>query len=117
MLFAGEKAESVKMSGANKTRHISLAVAICAVWFATAIGVNGRPAEQALPSEAATPAAATEEELTAIYLRMEDDFARRQVSPNRSGDARPAAGALPANATADLDSDVTSDPRRIGGLY
>jgi len=67
--------------------------------------------------EPAVPAEMTEDELTAIFLWMEDDLSHRQVSRS-PGDAQVASvDAPPASPTADRNSDITSDPTRIGALY
>ncbi|MBV8754733.1 MAG: hypothetical protein JO328_17890 [Hyphomicrobiales bacterium] len=113
------------MLNPRKRRTVTSAVAILIVWSASVIGVNSQPADQALASdssrqvqERAMPADLTEDELTAIFLRMEHDLARRQASSSPGSKVQPAAAdAFSPDPAANIDGDVTSDPRRIGGLY
>jgi hypothetical protein len=102
---------------------VASAIAVLIVGAAVASSANSRPEEQQARAEsseghglspalertigaagertgqeAAIPAQATEEQLSALYLGLADDFARRL--------ANASAGEV-----------VTSDPRRIGALY
>jgi hypothetical protein len=102
---------------------VASAIAFLVGGVAVASGANSRPEEQQAGAESseghglspalertigaagertgqevAIPAQASEEELTALYVRLEDDFARRLANAS-AGEA------------------VTSDPRRIGALY
>ena len=113
------------MLNPRKKRPVTSAVAILIVWSASVVGVNSQSADQVLASDAsrrvqerAIPAEVTEAELTAIYLRMEDNLARRQASSSPGSKVQPAAAdAFSPDPAAIIDGDVTSDPRRIGGLY
>ena len=93
------------MSRITRRQSAALVVASFILWSAPAFGVDTQPVEQEplsiIVRELAIPAPASDEELTAIYLKMEKDFARRVEDEKADG----VAGR------------VTSDPTRIGALY